>query len=295
MVVVERDRPARVRERDIGTVAGAAGTVVLVPGPVDGGLERVSAGREVRDRQLPDVVLEIARHLRLVAPRGPVLGCTGRGHAAELAVEAAGSRDRIRLLDGAAATAATRRRRCGHAGDRRRCRHAQVAVVLDDDRAVLDRRAGRDAADVVEHAVRSVVIGAEHLPLGCTDRAPGEGHLVETAARHGNPELGAVVDRGTGAGVRKTGAGAALVFLSWRRGLPHDRGQRRHGYRNPALAVALDLRSAGRPDALECHALAERVERDGLRRSALFVATTYSTLSSASIRLNAKTPASLLA
>ena len=135
VVVVEGDRPARVRERDVGPAGCAAGAVVLVPGPVDRGLERVAAGRQVVTGSFQIVVLGVTRQLRLVAPRGPVLGRAGRGHAAELAVVAAGGRDRSGCSTGPPPPPPPpvgRRRHTGHCrrrGDRRGLRRGRRTIA----------------------------------------------------------------------------------------------------------------------------------------------------------------------
>ena len=70
-----------------------------------------------------------------------------------------------------------------------------MAGIVEDDGAVLNRRAGRDVGDVVEHAVRRVVVRADVLPRAAADLGE-ERHLVERVAGDVGANLEAVASSG---------------------------------------------------------------------------------------------------
>lgn len=56
VVIPEGERAARVLERDVAAVGGAAQAVVLIPRTINGGFEFIVSRGQVRNNQLPDAV-----------------------------------------------------------------------------------------------------------------------------------------------------------------------------------------------------------------------------------------------
>ncbi len=261
VVVVERHVLRRVEdERDVGPARRPAGAVVLVPGAVDGGLVGVAAGRQGR-RPAPHQVVRVQRHLRLLARGHPVAG------AAHLRVEAAGHRHRGRLGDRTGAPAATRRRLGGRVADRGvRRGHRQVVGAVAQHGAVLDQRPPRQRGDVVEDAVRRVVVGAERGPLPAPDRPPGERDLVEAAVGDRDGDRRAPTHDTTRGRLLEVHRRGVLTLGEGARGTPHHGRQGRDGDGEATLGVAAQRRTAGRPDLLEGPATHLGAEGDRLGR-----------------------------
>ena len=174
--------------RDVRTARDATGTVVLVPAAVDRDLVLVAA-RGKRERARVDAVGPLGERRR-GAVRLPV------ARAAHLAVVAAGDRHVQVARSGGRHDAVDR-----VADARERGRRARVAGRVDGDRAVLDQRTGREAADVGVHARGRRLRRAQGRPGVVAEDPVGERGLAPDVRGH----VGGDRDEARQAGARRPG------------------------------------------------------------------------------------------
>ena len=174
-VEVERDRAAVGRVAHVGAAGNPAGTVVEVPGAVDGDLVLVVAGRKVEGAGVDAVGPE--GQFRGLTAGLPVPGTT------HLGIVTAGHRDQVDRGVGRAGVG--ERHRVAHGGEAGR--GGPLAGGIRGDGAVLDQGPRGKSCRVVEDARAGVLGGAETGPGGVTHDPPGEAGLLPGPVVDGGP------------------------------------------------------------------------------------------------------------
>ena len=175
-VEVERDRAAVGRVAHVVAAGNTAGTVVEVPGAVDGDLVLVVAGRKVEGAGVDAVGPE--GQFRGLTAGLPVPGTT------HLGVVTTGHRDQVDRGVGRAGIG--ERNRVAHGGEAGR--GGPLAGGIRGDGAVFDQGARGEAGGVVEDPRSGVFGGAEAGPRSVTHDPPGEAGLLPGPVVDGGPD-----------------------------------------------------------------------------------------------------------